>query len=256
MGENIMDEIKKESVTHELLKKFPIDAHKSRRGGGGKEFTYVETHTYLHRLINVTNNTFDWVIKEFKKEGELLTVVGTLTIPGLGSRDGIGVQVYKPNSGEDLIKSVSSDAIKSAAKLFGVCLYLYGNDYEGGENHDDQPTHPPQRPATPHDPLHDAKAEYAAACKKFFAGMKLSPADYWSLYAWSVGDGKASAEECVVGDWAGAAAEVEVALAALRDEIIRLKSGEGNLHQSKASAIESGLPESLWQKLYSVTRGG
>lgn len=121
-------------LTEALLSQFPPEAHKQRRGGGGKNFTYVETHSYIHRLMDATDNKFDWVIKSFDIKNDLAIVIGTLTIPGLGSRDGIGVQQFKAGSGEDLLKGCSSDAIKSAAKLFGMALYLYGPDYEDDED--------------------------------------------------------------------------------------------------------------------------
>jgi hypothetical protein len=105
---------------------------------------YVAGHTYIHRLNDATGNTWDWklVRQDFHPYGAtgkgnarlLITVIGELTIPGLGTRAGMGVQVVTADTGgEDMWKGAMTDAIKAAAKLFGVGLELYGPDYEAGE---------------------------------------------------------------------------------------------------------------------------
>ena len=64
-------------------------------------------------------------------EGKLSFALVTLSLPGLGSRQHIGVQAVEANSGEDVIaKGAVTDALKKAATLFGVGLELYGPDYE------------------------------------------------------------------------------------------------------------------------------
>ena len=49
-------------------------------------------------------------------------VIGELEIPGLGTRQVLGVQALEDGSGEDLIKGAPSDSLKKAASLFGVPL--------------------------------------------------------------------------------------------------------------------------------------
>jgi Rad52/22 family double-strand break repair protein. len=108
------------------------------------KLSYVAGHTYIHRLNDATKNTWDWKIvrQDFHPYGAtgkgnarlLITVIGELTIPGLGTRAGMGVQVVTADTGgEDMWKGAMTDAIKAAAKLFGVGLELYGPDYEAGE---------------------------------------------------------------------------------------------------------------------------
>lgn len=108
------------------------------------KLSYVAGHTYIHRLNDATGNTWDWRIvrQDFHPYGAtgkgnarlLITVIGELTIPGLGTRAGMGVQVVTADTGgEDMWKGAMTDAIKGAAKLFGVGLELYGPDYEAGE---------------------------------------------------------------------------------------------------------------------------
>lgn len=123
-----------------LGKRFPDEAIKQRPGGQGKGFTYVAGYTIIHRLNDATGGMWDWEIKSFEfrplpqtskgKDQWLVVVTGTLGIPGLGSRSGVGVQVVVDGAGEDLVKGASTDALKKAATLFGVALELYGEDYE------------------------------------------------------------------------------------------------------------------------------
>lgn len=132
---------------------FPRAAIKHRQGGGGRGFDYFETHTIINRLNNVAES-WDFRITRFDLQGDTYIAIGELTIPGLGTRTGIGVQRVSERSGEDLVKGVSSDALKKAATLFGVGLELYGPDYEGGETAHQEP---PAKSRQPKQPAPDAK---------------------------------------------------------------------------------------------------
>jgi hypothetical protein len=116
-----------------LTKVFPPEALATRKGGGGKDHTYVATHTAIRRAIDATGNCFDWKINKLEFYVDTWVCYGTVTIPGLGSRDGIGVQKVSANGGEDLIKGASSDAFKKALTMFGVALELYGPDFEDAD---------------------------------------------------------------------------------------------------------------------------
>ena len=107
---------------------FPKDAIKQRKGGGGRTFDYVETHTVIHRL-NSACPSWDFRLTRFEQVKDVYIATGELTIPGLGTRTGIGVQRVDERAGEDLVKGASSDALKKAATLFGVALELYGPDF-------------------------------------------------------------------------------------------------------------------------------
>lgn len=113
-----------------LGKPFPKTAIKQRRGGGGKSLSYVETHTVIHRLNSATNGDWSFHIRDVQWRNDVLMVQGELTIPGLGTRSGFGVQQVVERAGEDLVKGAASDALKKCATLFGVALELYGADYE------------------------------------------------------------------------------------------------------------------------------
>lgn len=132
------------SISADLLKAFPPQAIQTREGGGGKRLSYVSHDTVTRRLIEATGNVFDWVITrvDIRQDGlargrngaeppAVMIVSGVLTIPGLGTREGTGVQVLNPGAGEDTYKMAESDALKRAAMRFGVAIDLYGDDIEG-----------------------------------------------------------------------------------------------------------------------------
>lgn len=126
----------------EQLKKltapFPKEALKSREGGRGKQLTYVAGHTVIHRLNDCTGNNWNLEILSVTSEqiqvrdkpAEQVRAHVRLTIPGLGSREHVGVQILSAGGGEDLYKGAITDALKKSATLFGVGLELYGEDYE------------------------------------------------------------------------------------------------------------------------------
>ncbi len=116
-----------------LTDPFPQQAIRTRQGGGGKALAYVATHTVIHRLNDATGNHWDFRLTRLDWHGDLLIAVGELTIPGLGTRTGIGVQKVIERAGEDLVKGAASDCLKKCATLFGVGIELYGPDYEAGE---------------------------------------------------------------------------------------------------------------------------
>lgn len=126
-----------------LTAPFPENALQQRQGGGGKLLTYVETHTVIHRLNDATGNCWDFKLTSLELTGDLWVAQGELTIPGLGTRSGIGVQKVTEKGGEDLVKGAASDCLKKCATLFGVALELYGPDYEAGEI---RPAAAPYRP--------------------------------------------------------------------------------------------------------------
>lgn len=132
-----------------LGKPFPRTAIKQRKGGGGKSLSYVETHTVIHRLNTATNGDWSFHIKDVQWRNDVLMVQGELTIPGLGTRSGFGVQQVVERAGEDLVKGAASDALKKCATLFGVALELYGADYEANVS-----VQAPQRPADGPKPAH------------------------------------------------------------------------------------------------------
>ena len=118
------------TMLDQLSEAFPPNAIKKRQGGGNQMFDYVETETVIRRL-NATVKVWDFRITEIKVIDQLLVVWGEMTIPGLGTRAGTGVQ--KLAGGEDMWKGAASDCLKKCATLFNVGIDLYGPDLEAGE---------------------------------------------------------------------------------------------------------------------------
>lgn len=123
-------------ITTALLE--PFDAALIEKKNG---LSYLPHEVIRERLIDATDNCFDWSVDQVlfrddgvtrrpvdRDTGELrrppsMIVIGTLTIPGLGRRAGIGAHPLDEGSGEDsAYKSAESDALKRAAMAFGVGL--------------------------------------------------------------------------------------------------------------------------------------
>jgi hypothetical protein len=133
-----------------LRQPFPPDAIKQRAGGGGHALSYVEGFTVIRRL-NDACPAWDFAILREWQDGNLLKAHVRLTIPGLGSREHVGVQVVNDRPGTEDVQAKGhiTDALKKAATLFGVGLELYGPDYEAGEIAAVQRAQsPPPQPAT------------------------------------------------------------------------------------------------------------
>lgn len=107
-----------------LTAPFDKSDHKTRAGAGNQQFTYIEGYVYINRL-NEFGGTWHLTMKEWFKEGDAFYVVAALTIEGLGTRDGMGVQKIVDRAGEDLLKGALTDALKNAAKYFGMGIELY-----------------------------------------------------------------------------------------------------------------------------------
>ena len=151
-----MSNLTRTLTTEALGKLFPKSAIKRREGRGRRTFEYIEGSTVIHRLIEATGNQWDFRLTRLEKHGDLLMAVGELTIPGLGTRTGIGVQVVDEKAGEDIWKGVGTDALKKAATLFGVALELYAPDYEADlaavTESPPTPVTTPAKPPTPPPP--------------------------------------------------------------------------------------------------------
>lgn len=117
-----------------LTAPFPREAIKVRQGGGGRMLEYVEGHAVIRRLNDASGNHWDMEVKSIDSRqlgsNTLMVARVALTLPGLGTREGLGVQLVSERGGEDLVKGCVTDALKKAATLFGVGLELYGPDYE------------------------------------------------------------------------------------------------------------------------------
>jgi hypothetical protein len=128
-GREAMNEETK-AISDALGKPFPPEAIKKRQGGAGKMLDYLDGATVIRRLNEATGNNWSFHVTRLEWHGELLMATGELTIPGMGTRTGIGVQKVSERGGEDLVKGAATDSLKKSASLFGVGLQLYGDDIE------------------------------------------------------------------------------------------------------------------------------
>ena len=127
-----MTATKAQEITARLMEPFPVDVIEEKNG-----LLYIPHEIIRERLISATANQFDWSIDQvlFRDDGVTrrandrytgeprrplsMLVLGTLTIPGLGSRAGIGAHPLDEGAGEDAAyKSAESDAFKRAAMAF------------------------------------------------------------------------------------------------------------------------------------------
>lgn len=115
----------------------------TRKIGGGRQVTYLTGSAVISRLNHAAPEWSLRVVERWKEtldvnrwneqerktelvERDCSCMIVEMTIPGLGTRTGLGVQVLEPGGGEDPLKGVLTDATKNAAKQFGVGLTLYG----------------------------------------------------------------------------------------------------------------------------------
>lgn len=117
----------------------------------GKNLSYVSAANVYRRLneaapgweFGITNTSMKTI--ETKRGPITVAVVtGALTIPGIGTRMGMGsAPIYAP----DDFKAATTDSLKRCASLFGVALYLYGGDESSPQNYQQQQQQqPPQAP--------------------------------------------------------------------------------------------------------------
>jgi len=121
----------------ELLgKSFRPEVIKSRKIAG-RDVRYLPITAVVERL-NKSTNSWDFRVvsrdrktmvlnrwndatrKSEPRDVMVSVVIGELTIPEIGTRQGLGVQSLDDGSGEDLLKGAVSDSLKKAAQLFGL----------------------------------------------------------------------------------------------------------------------------------------
>ena len=173
------------SAFEKLLEPFPQSAIEKKQG-----MAYIAHDTIRMRVIEATDNAFDWVVTgmEYRNDGvvkerqnrstgemftpQVMIVTGNLSIPGLGTRTGIGVQTLEAGSGEDMYKGAESDAFKRAAMSFGVALkQLYTDD--GKPQQAQQQPAPPPAPK----PLHLDQADIDRFMGRIFDANNAEPDD-------------------------------------------------------------------------------
>jgi len=112
-----------------LARPFDPETIRQRPGSGRNVFDYVPGGDVIARVIQATDNTFGWTVDHIEliqqNSAAYWVVRGTLTIPELGSRQGLGTH---PAESVEAPKAAETDAFKRAAVKFGVALHLYTDD--------------------------------------------------------------------------------------------------------------------------------
>ncbi len=150
-----------------LEKPFEPNQVKQRQGNFGHILDYVEGHAIIARLNDAFegNWSFELTNHWILKETDEVLVLGKLTAEGT-SKMAFGSKMIARNKetkailslGDDL-KAASTDALKKAASLFGVGLYLY-SDSKTNEKEEKPKAQdgekPKPEPETDHQPGGDA----------------------------------------------------------------------------------------------------
>jgi hypothetical protein len=144
-----------------LTAPFPKELIKVKPGRGRSR--YVDAYVVIHRLNESTGYNWEfkviqteyrpqWVTMLDGKKKDAMTALVEMTLPGMGSRQHMGVQVMEPGAGEDAAaKGAVTDGLKKVASLFGVGTELYTDGVEDLEDKPTQttmPTEAPREPAT------------------------------------------------------------------------------------------------------------
>jgi hypothetical protein len=118
-----------------LEKPFEPENVKQRQGSFGNTLDYVEGHAVVARLNEAfeANWTFELVNHWILNETDEVLVLGKLTAERITKMAFGSKQVARNKDTKDIIslgddlKAASTDALKKAASLLGVGLYLYSN---------------------------------------------------------------------------------------------------------------------------------
>jgi len=136
-----------------LEKPFEPNQIKQRQGNFGHILDYVEGHVVTSRLNEAFDGNWSFEIVKYrilKETGEVI-VLGKLTAENV-TKMSFGSKEIARNKdtraiislGDDL-KAASTDALKKAASLLGVGLYLYSEKRPNGKTEDGRPDRPDGR---------------------------------------------------------------------------------------------------------------
>lgn len=122
-------------MNRQLLEQpFPQTIIKTRKGLGGKQFTYVEGAEYIRRLNDAFDGNWSFEIVEHQVQADEVIVLGKLTANGVvkSAFGGSSVTMAK-DTGEivsiaDDLKAAATDSLKKACSLLGIGLHLYSDD--------------------------------------------------------------------------------------------------------------------------------
>ncbi|OGP66113.1 MAG: hypothetical protein A2169_05520 [Deltaproteobacteria bacterium RBG_13_47_9] len=133
-----------------LEKPFEPSQIKQRQGNFGHILDYVEGHVVTSRLNEAFDGNWSFEVVKYRilKDTDEVLVLGKLTAEGVtkmafGSKEIERTKDTKAifSLGDDL-KAASTDALKKAASLLGVGLYLYSDQRPNGKTEEGRPETP------------------------------------------------------------------------------------------------------------------
>ncbi len=112
-----------------LTRDFPPEQIKQRPGRGGKTLNYIETYNVIKRLNEAFSYQWNWQILNTITGTEYICCHGKLIVKiedEIIIKEAFGSKNIQKNSflGDDY-KAAASDALKKAASLLGIGVYLY-----------------------------------------------------------------------------------------------------------------------------------
>lgn len=112
-----------------LTRNFPKEQIRERPGRGGKTLRYIGTYSVVQRLNKAFSYQWNWEIVSSKIGADYVFCHGRLTAKVddvIVVKESFGGKNIQKNSlmGDDL-KAAASDALKKAASLLGIGVYLY-----------------------------------------------------------------------------------------------------------------------------------
>jgi hypothetical protein len=133
-----------------LEKPFEPSQIKQRQGNFGHILDYVEGHVVTSRLNDAFDGNWSFELVKYRvlKDTDEVLVLGKLTAEGV-TKMAFGSKQIERNKdtkaitslGDDL-KAASTDALKKAASLLGVGLYLYSDQRPNGKAEEGHPETP------------------------------------------------------------------------------------------------------------------
>jgi len=126
-----------EEITARLMEPFPAECIRTRPGRGGIALSYVSGGHVLKRLIEATDNTFDFRVLDVQERDDMVIAICELEIPGLGKRQHIGCA---RRDSDQAFKIAVTDSLKKILSLYGnsLSLYLGEDDLDTGVDTPDE----------------------------------------------------------------------------------------------------------------------
>lgn len=208
-------------ITAALSARFDTADHKQKPQGGQK-LTYVPADKYIERVNSVFGEGWGWEIvsQHLDHVARYAVVHGRLTYTDhdghARSKDGVGVGQDMTNGQKEeldkILKTANSEAVKNAAKLLGVGLYLYDGDERAEVEHEMRNPRPKQAPKPP-----AQKSEHANAASALFAtageilkphGITAKEAQTGILRQWLTSKGRPASSGDITTDGLQALAQI------------------------------------------------